>query len=160
MRASTFSIVPGNTTAAKAKNGSAAPLHGKRDKVVLMTKVCTHGRDKTVGMQQLEQSLTRLRTDHLDVWQIHEVIYYNDPDLIFAPTASSKRSLRPSSRARFASWDSPATKIPQIHLKMLAHNYPFDTVQMPLNLSRCNLPQLSDAGAAGSWFVAGSLCSA
>jgi aryl-alcohol dehydrogenase-like predicted oxidoreductase len=39
-------------------------------------------------MQQMEQSLTRLRTDHLDVWQIHEVIYYNDPDLIFAPNGA------------------------------------------------------------------------
>jgi uncharacterized protein len=60
-------------------------LKGKRDRAVVMTKVCTHGRDKKVAMRQLEESLTRLQTDHLDVWQIHEVIYENDPDLIFAP---------------------------------------------------------------------------
>ena len=60
-------------------------LQGRRDKVFLMTKVCTHGRDRQVGMQQLEESLRRLKTDHLDLWQIHEVIYYNDPDLIFRP---------------------------------------------------------------------------
>src|SRR5271169_4146884 len=48
-------------------------LHGRRDKVFLMSKVCTHGRDKTVAMKQLEESLKRLSTDHLDLWQIHEV---------------------------------------------------------------------------------------
>src|SRR4051794_23344371 len=64
-------------------------LKGKRDRAIVMTKVCTHGRDKNVAMRQLEQSLTRLQTDHLDVWQIHEVIYENDPDLIFAPNGAA-----------------------------------------------------------------------
>ncbi len=50
---------------------------GRRDKVVLMTKVCTHGRDAKVAMDMLEESLRRLQTDHLDVWQIHEVVYYS-----------------------------------------------------------------------------------
>src|SRR5271154_3115475 len=59
-------------------------LQGNRDKVFLMSKVCTHGRDKKVAMQQLEESLRRLHTDHLDLWQVHEVIYYNDPELIYA----------------------------------------------------------------------------
>ena len=48
-------------------------LQGKRDRVVLMTKVCTHGRDAGVAMQQLEDSLRRLGTDHLDLWQVHRV---------------------------------------------------------------------------------------
>ena len=59
-------------------------LKGRRDKVFLMTKVCTHGRDKKVAMQQLEESLKRLRTDHLDLWQIHECVYDNDPERHFA----------------------------------------------------------------------------
>jgi aryl-alcohol dehydrogenase-like predicted oxidoreductase len=58
-------------------------LQGRRDEVFLMTKVCTHGRDGKVAMRQLEESLARLRTDHLDLWQIHEVIYENDPELHF-----------------------------------------------------------------------------
>ncbi len=65
-------------------------LKGKRDRVVLMTKVCTHSRDKKVAMRMLEESLRRLQTDHLDVWQIHEVIYENDPDLIFAPNGAAE----------------------------------------------------------------------
>src|SRR5687768_6091317 len=46
---------------------------GRRDEVFLMTKVCTHGRDAKTAMRQLQESLRRLRTDYLYLWQIHEV---------------------------------------------------------------------------------------
>src|SRR6202012_1424695 len=59
-------------------------LRGKRDRTIVMTKVCTHGRRKDVAMRMLEESLTRLRTDHLDVWQVHEDVYYNDPEKSYA----------------------------------------------------------------------------
>src|ERR1700761_6171929 len=59
-------------------------LKGKRDQAIVMTKVCTHGRKKDVAMRMLEESLTRLQTDHLDVWQVHEVVYYNDPERCYA----------------------------------------------------------------------------
>ncbi len=68
-------------------------LKGKRDKAVLMTKVCTHGRGKDVAMRMLEESLSRLQTDYLDIWQIHEVVYFNDPDLIFAPGGAAEALL-------------------------------------------------------------------
>jgi predicted aldo/keto reductase-like oxidoreductase len=108
-------------------------LQGRRDKVFLMTKVCTHGRDKKVAMQQLEESLQRLRTDHLDLWQIHEVIYENDPDLHFAKggVIEALDEAKKQGKVRFVGFTGH--KSPAIHLKMLAHNYPFDTVQMPLN---------------------------
>ena len=106
---------------------------GKRQQAVVMTKVCTHGRGKEVAMQQLEESLRRLQTDHLDLWQIHEVIYENDPDLIFAPAARPKRCCRPSNRAKCEPSDSPATRIPASISGCSPTNFPFDTVQMPLN---------------------------
>jgi aryl-alcohol dehydrogenase-like predicted oxidoreductase len=108
-------------------------LKGKRDRAVVMTKVCTHGRDKNIAMRQLEESLTRLQTDHVDVWQIHEVIYENDPDLIFAPNGAAEALLtaRQQGKVRFVGFTGH--KDPSIHLKMLSHNFPFDTVQMPLN---------------------------
>src|SRR5438105_10218670 len=68
----------------KSEEWMGQALKGKRDKVFLMTKVCTHGRDKQVGLQQLEQSLKRLQTDHLDLWQVHECVYDNDPERHFA----------------------------------------------------------------------------
>ena len=108
-------------------------LKGKRDGVVLMTKVCTHGRDKAVAMRQLEESLTRLQTDHLDVWQIHEVIYENDPDLIFAPNGVAEALLQAKQQGKVRFLGFTGHKDPSIHLKMLSHKFPFDTVQMPLN---------------------------
>src|SRR4051794_41559001 len=60
-------------------------LRGRRDKVFLMTKVCTHGRGADVAMKQLEQSLKRLQTDHVDLWQVHECVYFDDPERHFAP---------------------------------------------------------------------------
>src|SRR6266536_2503423 len=56
----------------------------RRNRVFLMTKVCTHGRNAKVAMRQLHESLKRLKTDYLDLWQIHECAYYNDPDRHFA----------------------------------------------------------------------------
>jgi aryl-alcohol dehydrogenase-like predicted oxidoreductase len=108
-------------------------LKGKRDRAVVMTKVCTHGRDKNVAMRQLEESLTRLQTDHLDVWQIHEVIYETDPDFIFAPNGAAEALLEAKQQGKVRFVGFTGHKDPSIHLKMLSHNFPFDTVQMPLN---------------------------
>jgi aryl-alcohol dehydrogenase-like predicted oxidoreductase len=108
-------------------------LQGKRDQVILMTKVCTHGRKKDIAMQMLEESLRRLRTDHLDVWQIHEVIYENDPDLIFAPSGAAEALLEAKQQGKVRFIGFTGHKNPSIHLKMLSHEFPFDTVQMPLN---------------------------
>jgi len=108
-------------------------LRGKRDQAFLMTKVCTHGRGKDVAMQMLEQSLRRLQTDHLDLWQIHEVIYYNDPDLIFALGGAAEALLAAKQQGKVRFVGFTGHKDPAIHLRMLAQNFPFDTVQMPLN---------------------------
>jgi aryl-alcohol dehydrogenase-like predicted oxidoreductase len=82
----------------------------------------------------LEESLRRLRTDHLDIWQIHEVVYDNDPDLIFGPNGAIEAldAAKKQGKVRFVGFTGH--KDPDIHLKMLSHNYPFDTVQMPLNI--------------------------
>ena len=111
-----------------------AALKGKRDRVVLMTKVCTHGRDKQVAMRMLEESLKRLQTDHLDVWQIHEVIYENDPDLIFRPNGAAEALVQAKKDGKVRCVGFTGHKDPSIHLRMLAHDFPFDTVQMPLNV--------------------------
>jgi aryl-alcohol dehydrogenase-like predicted oxidoreductase len=131
-------------------------LKGNRDKVIVMTKVCTHGRDQNVAMRQLEDSLRRLQTDHLDVWQIHEVVYWNDPDLIFAPNGAIEalQKAKQQGKVRFVGFTGH--KDPRIHLKMLSHNFPFDTVQMPLNCFDASfrsfeqniLPELNRRGIA------------
>lgn len=131
-------------------------LKGKRDKVFLMTKVCTHGRDKQLAMQMLEESLNRLQTDHLDLWQIHGVSFYNDPDLFIRPNGAAEalEQAKRQGKVRFVGFTGH--KDPRIHLKMLATGFPFDSVQMPLNpfdasfLSFQNmvLPELNKRGIA------------
>ena len=110
-----------------------AALQGKRDQAILMTKVCTHGRSKAVAMGMLEDSLRRLRTDHLDIWQIHEVVYFNDPELIFAPGGAAEALLEAKQQGKVRFIGFTGHKDPAIHLAMLQHDFPFDTVQMPLN---------------------------
>jgi aryl-alcohol dehydrogenase-like predicted oxidoreductase len=108
-------------------------LQGLREKVILMTKVCTHGRDKTVAMEQLNQSLKRLKTDHLDLWQVHECVYFNDPERHFAKDGviEALDEAKKAGKVRFVGFTGH--KDPEIHLKMLSYNYPFDSCQMPLN---------------------------
>lgn len=106
----------------------------RRERAFLMSKVCTHGRDRKTAMRQLEQSLRRLKTDHLDLWQIHEVVYENDPELHFAPggVVEALEQAKTEGKVRFVGFTGH--KHPSIHLKMLAHDYPFDTCQLPLNV--------------------------
>lgn len=108
-------------------------LKGKRDKAIVMTKVCTHGRDKQLAMKQLEESLKRLQTDHLDVWQVHEVIYYNDPEKAYAPDGvlEALTAAKQQGKVRFVGFTGH--KNPSIHLEMLNRGFKFDTVQMPIN---------------------------
>ena len=108
-------------------------LKGKRNNVIVMSSVCTHGRNQDVAMHMLEASLNRLQTDHLDVWQIHEVIYHNDPELIYARDGVLEALTRAKQqgKARFVGFNGH--KHPAIHLEMLDRGYAFDVIQMPLN---------------------------
>jgi predicted aldo/keto reductase-like oxidoreductase len=117
----------------KSEEWMGQGLQGLRDKVFLMTKVCTHGRSKDVAMQQLHDSLRRLRTDHLDLWQVHECVYYNDPERHFAKggVIESLDEAKKAGKVRYVGFTGH--KNPAIHLKMLSYKYPFDSVQMPLN---------------------------
>ena len=110
-----------------------AALKGKRDQAIVMTKVCTHGRKKEYAMKMLEESLVRLQTDHLDVWQIHEVVYYNDPEKCYAPEGvlEALAAAKQQGKVRFVGFTGH--KNPSIHLDMLSRGFPFDTVQMPIN---------------------------
>ena len=106
---------------------------GRRDKIVLMTKVCTHGRTRQLAMKMLEESLRRLQTDHLDVWQIHAITYDNDPELAYAKggVLEAMDMAKQQGKVRFVGFTGH--KDPGLHLKMVQMGYPFDTCQLPLN---------------------------
>lgn len=108
-------------------------LKGTRQQVIVMSKVCTHGRGKELALQQLEESLRRLQTDYLDLWQIHEVIYENDPDLIFRSGGVAEALVQAKQQGKVRAVGFTGHKDPKIHLRMLAVDFPFDAVQMPLN---------------------------
>ncbi len=108
-------------------------LVGKRDKVFLMTKVCTHGRDAAVAMRMLEQSLRRLGTDHLDLWQVHGVAFDNDPELAYRKGGVIEALERAKRQGKVRFVGFTGHKDPGVHLEMITRGYPFDTVQMPLN---------------------------
>ena len=106
---------------------------GWRDRVFLMSKVCTHGRDARTAMRQLEESLRRLKTDYLDLWQVHEVAYAGDPDRHFMKGGVMEALQRAKSKGLVRFVGFTGHKDPALHLEMLSHGYPFDTCQMPLN---------------------------
>ncbi len=140
----------------RSERWMGAALRGRRDQAFLMTKVCTHGRDAKLAMQHLEESLRRLQTDHLDLWQVHEVIYDNDPELHFAKggVMDAIALAKQQGKVRFVGFTGH--KDPSIHLKMLAYEFPFDSCQMPLgpfdatfrSFEQRVLPELTRRGIA------------
>jgi uncharacterized protein len=109
-----------------------ALLDGYRAKAFLMTK--HHGRNKKTAMQHLEDSLRRLHTDVIDLWQFHEVVYDKDPEMIFAPGGGIEAAelAKKQGKVRFIGFTGHRS--PMLHLKMLAYGYPWDAVQMPMNV--------------------------
>ncbi len=104
---------------------------GYRDRVFLMTKF--ESRDRAGALRELDDSLRRLGTDHLDLWQLHEVVYETDPDLASAPGGALEAldEAKRAGKVRFVGFTGH--KDPAIHLRML-DLFTFDTVQLPLNV--------------------------
>jgi len=140
----------------RAEDWLGRGLKGRRDKVFLMTKVCTHGRDAGLAMKMLHESLRRLQTDHLDLWQVHGVGFDNDPELAYAKggVLEALDQAKRQGKTRFVGFTGH--KDPDVHLDMLRRGYPFDSVQMPLNVLDANfrsfekkvLPELKQRGIA------------
>jgi len=109
---------------------------GYRQKVFLMTKL--DGRTKQEAAKQIDESLKRLQTDHVDLMQHHEIIRFEDPDRIFATQGAQEAVLEAKKAGKIRYIGFTGHKDPHIHLYMLKvaadHGFKFDTVQMPLNV--------------------------
>jgi predicted aldo/keto reductase-like oxidoreductase len=109
---------------------------GYRQKAFLMTKI--DGQTRKAAEQQLEESLRRLQTDHIDLLQFHEVIRETDPARIFGVGGSMEAVLAARKEGKVRYIGFTGHKNPDIHLKMIetafAHQFLFDAVQMPLNV--------------------------
>jgi aryl-alcohol dehydrogenase-like predicted oxidoreductase len=125
-----------NAGNSELRMGRALSVAGYRDRVFLMTK--NDGRTKDAFNAQLEQSLNRLLTDHLDLIQFHENIRPDDADRIFAPGGAFEAAIaaRDAGKVRFIGFTGH--KDPALHLHMIEvadrHDFTFDTVQMPVNI--------------------------
>jgi len=109
---------------------------GYRNRVFLMTKI--DGRTRQSCAQQIDESLQRLQTDHVDLMQFHEVIRLEDPDRIFAEGGAMEAMLEAKKAGKVRFIGFTGHKDPYVHLRMLdmarQHNFHFDAVQMPLNV--------------------------
>ena len=109
---------------------------GYRQRAFLMTKI--DGRDQKSAARQIDESLARLKTDHVDLLQFHEIIRMSDPERIFAAGGAMEAVLEAKKAGKLRYIGFTGHKSPDIHLKMLQvaeqHQFQFDTVQMPLNV--------------------------
>jgi predicted aldo/keto reductase-like oxidoreductase len=117
---------------AEERMGKALAAGGRRDKAFLMTKVC--GRTAREAQANLEDSLRRLQTDRIDLWQFHEIVYDNDPDWIFADDGAIAVGLKALQDGKVRYLGFTGHKDPSIHLKMLSKPHRWDAVLMPLNV--------------------------
>lgn len=109
---------------------------GYRQRVFLMTKI--DGRDRKSAARQIDESLERLQTDHVDLLQFHEIIRTSDAERIFANDGALVAALAAQRAGKTRFLGFTGHKSPEIHLAMLragaAHGFVPDTVQMPLNV--------------------------
>ena len=124
-----------NEGASEERMGNALK-DGYRARVFLMTKI--DGRTKKDAAKQLDESLKRLQTDHIDLVQHHEILRYEDPHRIFDDEGANAALIEARDAGKISFIGFTGHKDPHIHLHMLevarANGFQFDAVQMPLNV--------------------------
>jgi aryl-alcohol dehydrogenase-like predicted oxidoreductase len=123
-----------NRRESERRMGKALAQGDYRARAFLMTKDCAHDRRAAHSMVKLEESLRMLQTHYLDLWQIHEVVWEEDPDRIFAPGGSAEAMLKAKEQGKVRYIGFTGHKHPDIHRRMLSQGFPWDAVQMPLNV--------------------------
>ncbi len=125
-----------NEGRSELRMGVALSQAGYRDKVFLMSKM--DGRTKKEAARQIDTSLKRLRTDHIDLVQHHEILRYDDPDRVFAEGGAMEAFEEAKKAGKLRYIGFTGHKDPRIHLQMLEvaaeRGFVFDSVQMPLNV--------------------------
>jgi aryl-alcohol dehydrogenase-like predicted oxidoreductase len=127
--------------------GAALAQGGYRNKAFLMTKL--DGRTRESASSQLEESLVRLKTDHIDLVQFHEILRFDDADRIFTDDGALEALLAAKQAGKLRFIGFTGHKDPRVHLYMLEvanrHGFVFDTVQMPLNVMDAHFRSFSHA---------------
>jgi len=145
---------------ARAYSGSesyyGAALKGRRDRIYLASK--SHARDRAGAMVHLHETLTNMKTDHLDVWQVHDVRTYEEVEEIFAPGGAIEafREAKESGKARFLGVTGHHD--PTV-IKKCLELFAFDTVLIPVNPAepeyKCFLEEIVQVAGAGDVGIVG-----
>ena len=125
-----------NKGESEVRMGKALKTGGYRDRAFLMTKI--DGRTKESAAEQIDESLSRLKVDHVDLLQFHEVIRYEDPDRIFGEGGALEAVIEAKKAGKTRYIGFTGHKDPHIHLYTLEvadkHGFEFDAVQLPVNV--------------------------
>ncbi len=127
-------------SAAKYHGGESDVTYGKvfgessslRQRVVLMSKAENRTRDG--AMLQLENTLRRMKTDYLDLWQCHEVVTQDEVDKIFGPKGSLEAFVKAKEQGKVRHIGFTGHADPNVHLRLLEGYSGWETVQCPVNL--------------------------
>ncbi len=132
-------------------------IKGRRDKIFLMTKVCTHDTgNRETAMKMLEESLERLGTDHLDLWQVHAVATLDQVERAFGKDGVMEAVVEAQKQGKVRYIGFTGHTEPDVHLAMLSKGFAFDACQLPISPIEANsnafvrrvLPELVKQGIA------------
>jgi uncharacterized protein len=105
---------------------------GLRKKVMVMSKA--QFREAYSATQQLNETLSRMGTDYLDLWQLHEVVTHEEVDKILAPGGALEAAVKAKKDGKVRYIGFSGHRDPTVHQRMLAAFDGWDTVQHPVNL--------------------------
>ncbi|MBZ5582404.1 MAG: aldo/keto reductase [Acidobacteriia bacterium] len=119
-------------------DGHAEEVYGAvipefRKNVFLTTK--SGQRTRKGALAELETSLRTMKTDHVDLWQMHNVARMQDVEQIFAPGGAIEafEESRKAGKCRYIGYSN--CRDPEVHVAMLRHAERFDTALMPLHVA-------------------------
>ena len=119
---------------ARAYSGSEVyyglALRERRKEIFLTSK--SHERDKSGAEQHLHETLTNMKTDHLDLWQVHDVRTQSDIDRIFGPNGALEAFVEAKQAGHVRFIGVTGHHDPYILGKCLTL-FDFDTVLLPIN---------------------------
>lgn len=119
---------------ARAYSGSEAyyggALRERRRDIILNSK--SHARDKEGAMAHLHETLKNMKTDYLDLWQVHDVRTTEDMDAIFGPGGSIEAFVEAKEKGLVRFIGVTGHHDPKI-IKRCLETFDFDTVLIPVN---------------------------
>jgi predicted aldo/keto reductase-like oxidoreductase len=119
---------------ARAYDGSESyygkALRERRSEVFLTSK--SHARDKAGALTHLHETLRNMRTDHLDLWQVHDVRTGDDIGEIFGPGGAIEAFVEAREKGLVRFVGVTGHHDPAV-LRACIERYRFDTVLLPVN---------------------------